>query len=291
MVTTFVEDPSQGEVSSRTAYIRNNGLLERPAELHDHLQPLRPPRLPGPAERPASTTRTREGRQRTSVTLIPTLPAAPASAARATAASTTPRATAPPGPPVRALDRYEFSIVNGHLCSAAASASTRSRARARTRGSRSTRCRPGPARRRARVAGSTRSSHRTDGEPSPTRSSRSSRRSCTRSTGSRSARGSSAGSSTSSSARCRATRAGAHARLGDADRLPRPGGHRRDPGDVLQARSRKRRTRRSSTSRTTSTLGWLVRGMHRWGASVFIILCSSTWRASSCSAPTSTRAS
>ena len=36
--------------------------------------------------------------------------------------------------------------------------------------------------------------------------------------------------------------------------------------------SRTRRTRRSSTSRTTSTFGWLVRGMHRWGASVFIIL-------------------
>ena len=30
-------------------------------------------------------------------------------------------------------------------------------------------------------------------------------------------------------------RLGAHARLGDADRLPRPGDHRRDPGDVLQA--------------------------------------------------------
>ena len=36
--------------------------------------------------------------------------------------------------------------------------------------------------------------------------------------------------------------------------------------------TRTRRTSRSSTSRTTSTFGWLVRGMHRWGASVFIIL-------------------
>ena len=42
------------------------------------------------------------------------------------------------------------------------------------------------------------------------------------------------------------------ARLGDADRLHRPGGDRRDPGDVLQARPRRRRTRRSSTSRTIS---------------------------------------
>ena len=44
----------------------------------------------------------------------------------------------------------------------------------------------------------------------------------------------------------------ADARLGDADRVPRPGDHRRDPGDVLQARPERRPTRRSSTSRTTS---------------------------------------
>ena len=36
-------------------------------------------------------------------------------AARATAAPTTSRATASPGPPVRALDRYEYSIVDGNL--------------------------------------------------------------------------------------------------------------------------------------------------------------------------------
>ena len=34
-------------------------------------------------------------------------------------------------------------------------------------------------------------------------------------------------------------------------------------------------------------MGWLVRGMHRWGASVFIILTSGTWAACSCSARTS----
>ena len=42
------------------------------------------------------------------------------------------------------------------------------------------------------------------------------------------------------------------ARLGDADRLPRPGDDRRDPGDVLQAGADRPRTRRSSTSPTTS---------------------------------------
>ena len=37
--------------------------------------------------------------------------------------------------------------------------------------------------------------------------------------------------------------------------------------------------------------GWLVRGMHRWGASVFIILMFMIWVGCSCSAPTSIRAS
>ena len=39
-------------------------------------------------------------------------------------------------------------------------------------------------------------------------------------------------------------------------------------------------------------LGEFVRGMHRWGSSVMVILGSScTWRGRSSSAPTSTRAS
>ena len=51
---SFTANKLQGDVSRRTAYIRNNGAHEataRTAELHDHLQPLRPPRLPGAAER------------------------------------------------------------------------------------------------------------------------------------------------------------------------------------------------------------------------------------------------
>ena len=38
-------------------------------------------------------------------------------------------------------------------------------------------------------------------------------------------------------------------------------------------------------------LGEFVRGMHKWGSSVMVILSSCTWRAPSSSAPTSTRAS
>ena len=53
VVATYMADPAQGEVSRRTAFVRNNGQLEGPAELHDHLEPLRAPRLPGAAERAA----------------------------------------------------------------------------------------------------------------------------------------------------------------------------------------------------------------------------------------------
>ena len=47
---------------------------------------------------------------------------------------------------------------------------------------------------------------------------------------------------------------------------------RRDPRDELSPRSGARPTSRSATSPTTETLGWLVRGMHKWGSSVMVIL-------------------
>ena len=52
LIATFMVDPAEGEVSRRTAFIRNNGHVQERAELHDHLEPLRPPRLPGAGERP-----------------------------------------------------------------------------------------------------------------------------------------------------------------------------------------------------------------------------------------------
>ena len=52
MIATFLADPAVGEVSRRTAYIRNNG-DERACRLHDPLEPLRSPRLPGAAQRPS----------------------------------------------------------------------------------------------------------------------------------------------------------------------------------------------------------------------------------------------
>ena len=59
---TFIRDPTEGEVS------RRDGLhpQQRPrstdaAELHDHLEPLRPPRLPGAAERPVAENQDEAG--------------------------------------------------------------------------------------------------------------------------------------------------------------------------------------------------------------------------------------
>ena len=57
----------EGEVSRRTAFVRNNGADRRQgAELHDHLEPLRAPRLSGAGERPDRETdvKTTEDRQR-----------------------------------------------------------------------------------------------------------------------------------------------------------------------------------------------------------------------------------
>ena len=121
MITTFVEDPEAGEVSRRTAYIRNNGLRPRqvqgPAELHDPLEPLRAPRLPGAAERPGRRV---EG-DRTSPTGSGRDAHAPDAAQPAGfgcpchGGQYDNEGNRTAGPPVRALDRYDFSIVNGHL--------------------------------------------------------------------------------------------------------------------------------------------------------------------------------
>ena len=85
------------------------------AELHDPLQPLRAPRLPRAAERAAvrPTRRRRSRRRPATVRLIPTLPAGFGCPCHGGQYDTEGNRTA--GPPVRALDRYEFLIKNGNL--------------------------------------------------------------------------------------------------------------------------------------------------------------------------------
>ena len=105
-VTTFVSKPEQGQVSTRTVFIRNNGFARRDAELHDHLEPLRPSRLPDAARRPDERRRrpneveTKSG----TVRLIPTLPSSFVCPCHGGSYDIEGNRTA--GPPVRALDRY-----------------------------------------------------------------------------------------------------------------------------------------------------------------------------------------
>jgi menaquinol-cytochrome c reductase iron-sulfur subunit len=115
VVATFLREPSQGEISRRTAFIRNNGSFQgkpsftcisnRCAHLGCPVQPG------GPVfDKQSKTEKTKNGE----VSLIPSLPAAGfLCPCHGGAYDQEGNRTA--GPPVRALDRYEFSIRNGHL--------------------------------------------------------------------------------------------------------------------------------------------------------------------------------
>jgi Rieske Fe-S protein len=115
VIATFQTDPKQGDVSRRTAYVRNNGIIggkpsftvlsNRCAHLGCPVQangPLFPKRH--------KVEKTNVGE----VSLTPTLPAGgfgcPCHGGQY---DTEGNRTA--GPPVRALDRYEFYIRNGHI--------------------------------------------------------------------------------------------------------------------------------------------------------------------------------
>jgi len=111
VVTTFMSRPEEGEVSRRTAFVRNNGVLNgKPsftiisnhcAHLGCPVQPLTNVAVPH--------------RQYKDVTLIPltTPPSGFSCPCHGGAYDTEGNRTA--GPPVRALDRYAFSIIHGHL--------------------------------------------------------------------------------------------------------------------------------------------------------------------------------
>ena len=140
MITTFIEDPAAGEVSRRTAYIRNNGLLEnqpsftilsnRCAHLGCPVQPNGPV-----ADKPTDVKTDRQGN--VVLKLTPAKPAGFGCPCHGGQYDTEGNRTA--GPPVRALDRYEFSIINGHLVLGARLQRRQGQGRrARTRRSRST---------------------------------------------------------------------------------------------------------------------------------------------------------
>ena len=122
-VATFVVDPAQGEVSRRTAFIRNNGTVADPKTkksvpsftiISNHCVHLGcPVQANGPTGailgKPTVTERTKNGK----VKLDPVVPAGYGCPCHGGQYDIEGNRIA--GPPVRALDRYAFEIDNGRL--------------------------------------------------------------------------------------------------------------------------------------------------------------------------------
>ena len=114
IITQFFRDPTAGEVSHRVAYIRNNGNLSFTiiSNRCAHLGcPVQPNGLV--AENQRKTISVIQNKKRSAVTLIPAAPSGFGCPCHGGQYDTEGNRTA--GPPVRALDRYEFSIVSRNL--------------------------------------------------------------------------------------------------------------------------------------------------------------------------------
>jgi Rieske Fe-S protein len=115
-VTSFFLHPAGGEVSRRTAYIRNNGQLKgkpsftiisnRCAHLGCPVQPN------GPVT--DNQQKVVKGKAGQKVTLTPTIPAG-GFGCPCHGGQYDPEGNRTAGPPVRALDRYDYEVRNGHL--------------------------------------------------------------------------------------------------------------------------------------------------------------------------------
>jgi Rieske Fe-S protein len=111
VIATFMADPSQGEVSRRTAFVRYNGQLSGQPSftiISNHCAHLGCPVQPnGPLDSPQT-------KKFGDVTLIPTVSIAGFGCPCHGGQYDT-EGNRIAGPPVRALDRYSFSIRNGRL--------------------------------------------------------------------------------------------------------------------------------------------------------------------------------
>jgi Rieske Fe-S protein len=114
VIATFLADPQAGEVSRHSAYVRNNGFVGNEPSFTlmssscTHVGcPTQPNGLILARQRHGERTRTGE------VSLIPTQPSGFGCPCHGSQFDNEGNRTAGPAP--RALDRYQFSIRNGHL--------------------------------------------------------------------------------------------------------------------------------------------------------------------------------
>jgi len=111
VITTFTGNKAQGDVSRRTAYIRNNGLTAKKEPsftiIYSRCVHLGCPVQPNGPKFEDKTVKYKD------VTLTPVQPAGFGCPCHGGAYDTEGNRTA--GPPVRSLDRYAFSIVDGNL--------------------------------------------------------------------------------------------------------------------------------------------------------------------------------
>ena len=117
-VTSFFTHPEQGQVSRRTAYVRNNGQLQgqpsftilsnRCAHLGCPVQPNGP--VNDSQKQEVESNREGAGK----VSLTPMIPAG-GFGCPCHGGQYDPEGNVTAGPPVRALDRYDYAIRNGRL--------------------------------------------------------------------------------------------------------------------------------------------------------------------------------
>jgi Rieske Fe-S protein len=115
VIATFLSDPSQGEISRRAAYVRNNGLLgNRPSFT---IMSSRCTHVGCPTEPNGPVFAQRHRLERTSTGEVGVVPTEPAGGfgcpCHGSVFDTEGNRTAGPAP--RALDRYQFSIRKGRL--------------------------------------------------------------------------------------------------------------------------------------------------------------------------------
>jgi Rieske Fe-S protein len=122
-VTTFVSDPEEGAVSRRTAFIRNNGTTTDPntnklvpsfSIISNHCAHLGcPVQANGPSGKYIGEKVVHDHTLNGPVTMDPVIPAGYGCPCHGGQYDTEGNRTA--GPPVRALDRYDFVIAKGRL--------------------------------------------------------------------------------------------------------------------------------------------------------------------------------